>query len=66
MVPGAIPLTVPLVAPIVATPGVLLVQVPPPGLERVEFVPTQIPVAPVMALTPLTLTVRVARQAPMA
>jgi hypothetical protein len=40
-VPGVIPVTMPVPAPTTATPGVLLVQVPPGmALVRVELMPT--------------------------
>lgn len=65
-VPAAIPVTTPVDEPIVATEGVLLVHVPPPGvLESVVVFPAHIIAVPKIPVGPaLTETVIVALQPP--
>lgn len=49
-VPNDMPVTIPLVSPTVATPVLLLAQVPPPVFVRVVVVPAHKAVAPIMGL----------------
>ena len=65
-VPGATPKVIPVEDPMVATPVVLLLQVPPPGQVSVPVVPTHMPVGPVIADTAVTVILRVTWQLPIA
>ena len=66
VVPAPTPVTIPLAAPIVATAGVLLVQVPPPDAsDNVIVLPLQTLVEPNIALGPATtVTADVEEQEP--
>lgn len=63
VVPITTPVTIPVERPTVATPGALLVQVPPPGLNTVTVAPAQTAIGPVMAVgSGFTVTVMVVVQ----
>lgn len=57
VVPAVMPLTKPLVVFIVATAGVLLLQVPPVALVSVVLPPTHIPAAPVIGPAPVVTVI---------
>lgn len=63
-VPGNIPVTTPLPEPMVATEGLPLLHVPPPGHDNVVVPPTHTVVIPVIGLGDGIIVIKVETEQP--